>query len=86
MKYDDPCCLCRKCAGDVLGYSSLYRERQVLVYILLQEKNVKLYPVGDARKKLSLAEAKLPIKEKCLAIVWGIRHFMLYLAGKRFTL
>ena len=55
--------------------------------VLLQENEGKLYPVGYASKKLSLAEAKYPIIEKeCLAVVWGIRHFKLYLAGKRFTL
>ena len=46
-----------------------------------------LYPVGYASKKLSLTEAKYPIIEKeSLAVVWGIRRFKLYLAGKRFTL
>ena len=55
--------------------------------ILLQENKGKLYPVGYASKKLSLAEVKYPIIEKeCLAVVWGIRRFKLYLAGKRFTL
>ena len=55
--------------------------------VLLQETEAKLYPVGYASKKLSLAEAKGPIIEKaCLAVVWGIRCFTLYLAGKRFTL
>ena len=43
--------------------------------------------VGYASKKLSLAEAKYPIIEKeCLAVVLGIRHLKLYLAGKRFIL
>ena len=55
--------------------------------VLLQENEGKLYPVGYASKKLSLAEAKYPIIEKeRLAVVWGSRHFKLYLAGKRFTL
>ena len=55
--------------------------------VLLQENEGKLYPVGYASKKLSLAEAKYPIIEKeCLAVVWFIRCFKLYLAGKRFTL
>ena len=53
----------------------------------IQENEGKLYPVGDASKKLSLAEAKYPIIEKqCLAVVWGIRCFKLYLHGKSFTL
>ena len=55
--------------------------------VLLQENEGKLYPVGYASKKLSLEEAKYPIIEKeCLAVVWSIRCFKLYLAGKRFTL
>ena len=55
--------------------------------VLSQENEGKLYTVGYASKKLSLAEAKYPIIEKeCLAVVWGIRRFKLYLAGKRFTL
>ena len=54
--------------------------------VLLQENEGKLYPVDYAIKKLSLAEAKYPIIEKeYLAVVWGIKHFKLYLAGKRFT-
>ena len=55
--------------------------------VLLQENEGKLYPVGYAIKKLSPAEVKYPIIEKeCLAVVWGIEHFKLYLAGKRFAL
>ena len=47
------------------------------------EKEGKLYPVGYASKKLSLAEAKCPIVvKKCLAVVWGIRCLQLHLAGK----
>ena len=37
--------------------------------------------------KLNLTEARYPIIEKeCLAVVWGIKRFKLYLAGRRFTL
>ena len=55
--------------------------------VLLQENEGKLHHAGYASKKLSLAEAKYPIIEKeCLAVVWGIRRFKIYLAGKRFTL
>ena len=55
--------------------------------VLLQENKGKLSPVGFASRKLCLAEAKYPIIEKeCLAVVWGIRRFKLYLADKRFTL
>ena len=55
--------------------------------VLLQENEGKLYRVGYASRKLNLAEAKYPITEKeCLAVVWGIRCFKLYLAGERLTL
>ena len=55
--------------------------------VLLQENEGTLHPVGYASKKLSLAEAKYPIIEKeCLAVMWGIRYFKMYLVGKRFTL
>ena len=51
------------------------------VGVLLQENEGKLYLVGYASKKLSLAEAKYPIiKKECLAVMWGIRRFKLYLA------
>ena len=50
--------------------------------VLLQENKVKLYPVGYASKKLSLAEVKYPIIEKeCLVVVWGIRCLKLYLGS-----
>ena len=55
--------------------------------VLLQENDGKLYPVGYASKKLNLTEARYPIIEKeCLAVVWCIKRFKLYLAGRRFTL
>ena len=58
-----------------------------LAAVLLQENEGKLYPVGYANKKLSLAEAKyLIIEKECLVVVWGIRCFKLCLADKRFTL
>ena len=48
--------------------------------VRLQENEGKLYPVGYASKTLSLAELKYPIIEKeCLAVVWGIRCFKLYI-------
>ena len=55
--------------------------------VLLKENDGKLYPVGYASRKLNLTEARYPIIEKeCLAVVWGIKRFKLYLAGRRFTL
>ena len=55
--------------------------------VLLQENDGNLYPMGYASKKLNLTEAIYPIIEKeCLAVVWGIKRFKLYLTGRRFTL
>ena len=55
--------------------------------LLLQENDGKLYPVDYTSKKLNLTEARHPIIEKeCLAVVWGVKKFKLYLTGRRFTL
>ena len=55
--------------------------------VLLQASDGKLYPVGYASKKVNLTEARYPIIEKeCLVVVWGIKRFKLYLAGRRFIL
>ena len=63
------------------------RIRVGVAAVLLQENEGKLYPVGYASKKLNLTEARYPIiKKECLAVVWGIKRFKLYLAGRRFTL
>ena len=52
--------------------------------VLLQENDIKLYPVGYASKKLNLTEARYPIIEKeCLAVVWGTKRIKLYLTGRR---
>ena len=55
--------------------------------VLLQEYDVKLHPVGYASKKLNFTEARyLIIEKECLSVVWGIKRFRLYFAGRRFTL
>ena len=52
--------------------------------VLLQENDGKFYPVGYASKKLYLTKARYPnIEKECLAIVWGIKRFKLYLTDGR---
>ncbi|KAL9963057.1 hypothetical protein ACROYT_G032222 [Oculina patagonica] len=55
--------------------------------VLMQEHEGKLFPVCYASKKLSNAERNYStIEKECLAIVWGIKRFHLYLYGVRFVL
>ena len=54
---------------------------------MMQEHDHKLYPVAYASKKLTNAERKYSTLEKeCLAVVWGINRFCLFLMGKPFVL
>ena len=53
----------------------------------MQEHEGKLHPVAYASKKLTNAETKYSTLEKeCLAIIWGVGKFRLFLAGKKFVL
>ncbi|KAK7110374.1 hypothetical protein V1264_014258 [Littorina saxatilis] len=55
--------------------------------MLMQEHGGKPFPVSYASKKLSGAEKNYSTMEKeCLAIVWGIKTFELYLQGVKFVL
>ena len=55
--------------------------------VLLQEHNGVLFPVRYASRKLASREKKYSTMEKeCLAIVWSVQKFRLYLYGNRFRL
>ena len=55
--------------------------------VLMQRHGEKLFPVCYAIKKLSSAERNYStIEKECLAIVWGIKRFHLYLYGVPFVL
>ena len=55
--------------------------------ILLQDHDGHLYPVAYASKKLSDRERNYStIERECLAIVWSIKRFALFLYGKEFIL
>ncbi|KAL9974321.1 hypothetical protein ACROYT_G011343 [Oculina patagonica] len=55
--------------------------------VLIQEHEGKLFPVCYASKKLSNVERNYStIEKECLAIVWEIERFHLYLYGERFVL
>ena len=55
--------------------------------VILQKFDGMLHPVGYASRKLSPAESRYAtIERECLAIVWGVQRFRLYLAGRKFLL
>ena len=46
-----------------------------------------LHPIAYASRKLSSTESRYAtVEQECLAIIWSIQRFQLYLYGKHFTL
>ena len=55
--------------------------------VLIQEHEGKLFLIFYASKKLSDAEGNYStIEKECLAVVWGIKRFHVYLYGVHFVL
>ena len=55
--------------------------------VLVQVHDGKPYPVSYGSKKLTAAERNYStIEKECLAIVWGVKKFELYLQGIPFVL
>ena len=55
--------------------------------VLLQEHEGELHPISYASKKLSERETRYSTMEReCLALVWAVKKFQVYLYGKNFVL
>ena len=54
---------------------------------LMQEDNGRLHPIAFASRKLLPREVRYSVIEReCLAIVWAVKRFQLYLYGRHFVL
>ena len=76
---------------DILVHTRTWQEHikalRELFARLMQKHDEKLFPVCYASKKLSSAEKNYStIENECLAVVWGIKRFHLYLYGFPFVL
>ena len=55
--------------------------------VLMQQHDEELFPVAFASRKLSQRErAYSTMERECLALVWGVQKFQLYLYGREFVL
>ena len=55
--------------------------------VLMQEHEGELHPISYASKKLSERETRYSTMEReCLALVWAVKKFQVYLYGKNFVL
>lgn len=55
--------------------------------VLLQEDNGNLHPVSYASRTLSPRETKYStVERECLALIWAVRKYHLFLCGRKFVL
>ena len=75
------------CAKFIFYILSTDASNEGIGAVPMQEHDGKIHPVSYASKKLSSTENNYPTIEKdCLAVVWGVRKFELYLQGVTFVL